>query len=97
MYDFIRRADAINAMANILVSPMASDDEFNIGVRRCMSSVDAIPSAEVRPVKEGEWVRELWFRTCSECGATTTDKDDEGEEIPDNFCPNCGAKMGGTP
>ena len=51
MDDYIRRSDAINAMANILVSPMVSDDEYNIGVRRCMSSVDAIPAADVRPVR----------------------------------------------
>lgn len=45
--DFIRRAEAINEMHNILVSPIESDDEFNIGVRRCMSSVNNIPAADV--------------------------------------------------
>lgn len=50
MDDFIRRTDAINAMANILVSPITSDNEFNIGIRRCMSSVNDIPAADVEEI-----------------------------------------------
>ena len=84
--DYIRRADAVRALMERYHYDQSS-----------VAALYSIPTADVQPVKEGEWVREMWFRTCSECGATTTDKDDEGEEIPDNFCPNCGAKMGGTP
>lgn len=35
----------------------------------------------------------LWFLTCSNCGNTMANTDDEGDEIPTNFCPNCGAKI----
>ena len=90
--DYIKRSDAIKTVCGDC-EYYATNDCEDCRLHR----LTKIPAADVRPVKEGEWVREMWFRTCSECGATTTDKDDEGEEIPDNFCPNCGAKMGGTP
>lgn len=51
--------------------------------------VDAIPSADVRPVVRGEWfdVGSLSCR-CSVCGC----KNDRVR----NFCPNCGAVMKGA-
>ena len=55
----------------------------------------AIPAEDVRPVVRGEWEHSMWFITCSVCGYTSADKDDEGDEIATNFCPNCGADMRG--
>ena len=49
--------------------------------------------AECQERQAGEWERDMWFRTCSVCGATTAETDDEGDYIPDNYCPNCGACM----
>ena len=46
---------------------------------------------EVR--KEGHWIRDGHHIRCSECSEYICDKDREGDTIPQNFCPNCGAKM----
>lgn len=43
--------------------------------------------------KTAEWNYSFQFRTCSKCGCCITDFDDEGTYIPDNYCPNCGARM----
>ena len=46
---------------------------------------------EVR--KAGHWIRDGHHIRCSECSEYICDKDREGDTIPQNFCPNCGAKM----
>ena len=64
---------------------------------------EAIPAADVWPVKEGRWIElenpdyspfdptsQEYDLLCSRCGATHYGKNK-------NFCPNCGAKMGGQP
>lgn len=46
-----------------------------------------------RETPEAIYKTYLWFLTCSNCGNCMADTDDEGTEIPTNFCPNCGAKI----
>lgn len=43
--------------------------------------------------RKGHWIHKMWFLECSNCGYTRDRLDNEGYPIPDNFCPNCGAKM----
>ena len=72
--------------------------------------LDNFPPAEVRPVKEGENITEnnpVDEFVCSKCGIIIEDwsrveiDEDDGErtnhEYVFQFCPNCGAMMGGTP
>lgn len=51
------------------------------------------PTIEER--KEGHWIRDGHHIECSECSEYICDTDREGDTIPQNFCPNCGAYMGG--
>ena len=60
--------------------------------------IDAVPAADVAPVKHGHWIeQENWvsddyYYTCSVCGEDYNTIDGS----PDyNYCPNCGAKMDG--
>ena len=69
--------------------------------------IKAIPAADVRPVVYGHMIgkeeaekifeedySDYPFGQCSVCGHCDWDcMDSEGF----NYCPNCGAKMGGTP
>ena len=56
------------------------------------SKVEAIPAADVRPVKRGRWESSrpdapmFGFYYCSICGRKRTSPQD-------NYCPNCGAEM----
>ena len=42
---------------------------------------------------EGEWIIDGHHRRCKNCGEYFCMADSEGNEIPSNFCPNCGADM----
>lgn len=63
--------------------------------------VEALPDAEVKPVRHGEWIDKMvrdWH--CSECGRAVPKQvvfDGYCYEDKLNYCPNCGAWMdGGT-
>jgi hypothetical protein len=57
------------------------------------------PAADVRENVKGEWISPDGISICSNCGKAAP-YDVEGDIImywPNlNFCPNCGAKMGGA-
>ena len=57
----------------------------------CEGILNECVTIESRP--KGKWERTSWFHTCSVCGDANSDKDDEGDKIATNFCPNCGADM----
>lgn len=58
-----------------------------------IKDVDAIPSADVAPVRHGRWI---WrnklepFEFKYECSICH-----EGSDLESKYCPNCGAKMDG--
>lgn len=57
--------------------------------------VDKQPSADAKPIQHGNWIKYGHHITCDQCGQSMCDKDHEGDTIPQNFCPNCGADMRG--
>ena len=61
-----------------------------------VSDLRGMPSADVAPVRNGRWVEHKHFNhdhyidstyECSECNVE--------EPLTSDYCPNCGAKMGG--
>ena len=71
----------------------------------CMSVLDdinALPAADVQPVKRGKWEEEDTmpydnFVVCSECGLNLSPQNYTKEEWQESFkyCPCCGARMDG--
>ena len=65
-------------------------------INKLNEKFDELPTVDAEPVRHGRWIFnpkdaiEMMFTLpkCSECGA----------ESPNggNYCPNCGAKMGGV-
>lgn len=57
------------------------------------SLIQKQPAADVVEVRRGEWIKKPHiskeYKQCNVC------KYDFSRLIPDNFCPNCGAKMDG--
>lgn len=52
-----------------------------------------IPTADVQPVRHGEWIEDHDYLKCPECGVMVM-RDFTFFDIGDwNYCPSCGAKM----
>ena len=60
-----------------------------------IKDVDAIPAADVAPVRHGRWEKQSGLYSCSECGMTCPYdvQADVIEYWACNYCPNCGAIM----
>ena len=57
---------------------------------KILEAIAALPSAEPRT---GKWIRDGHHIRCDQCGMYMCDTDREGDRIPAEFCPNCGADM----
>lgn len=90
--DLISRA-AVWALVGDDVMTVRPGSKLDTVIKRYANAIDGAPAVDAVPVVYGRWKRTLWFIECSVCGYTSADKDDEGDEIATNFCPNCGAKM----
>ena len=51
---------------------------------------------ETELVKHGRWISDGHHIRCDQCGMYMCDTDKEGDRIPTEFCPNCGARMDGV-
>jgi hypothetical protein len=69
-------------------------DYFNAGWNACLSNIESIPDADVRPVVRARWITPpknrdyahmIDYYECPLCGFI--------EDYLVNFCPNCGADM----
>ena len=78
MDDYIERKAAL-----AVIDKIKDADEIDLVNARL--ELEDIPSADVAPVRHGEW---KWSHggECSVCGYRNSD-------FEYNYCPNCGAKM----
>lgn len=98
MDDYISREMVLRRFEDIKkAAPRLSDKVFLDGV---MAVIDNIKAANVEPMVRAEWVLVCKTRgehdtlieeKCSLCGRHVERYDTQPE---DNYCPNCGAKMG---
>ena len=105
MNDYIDRQAAIDALGERPVVWDEWTDEYTLGQRKQYDydklAIEALPSAEVVPVKRGKWINitgdEDSPRQCSVCLQDFSYIDGLcylvcGQHLP-MYCPNCGAKM----
>lgn len=71
-----------------------SDREKFDAWQEIIDTLESIPAADVRPVVRGKWEVDGHHIKCSICSEYMCIKDQEGAEIPREYCPNCGANMG---
>jgi len=76
MAEYIEREAAIYRLEKL----------FQLQAPTARAIVEAIPSADVAPVRHGRWREGVYAGyKCSECRTTW--------DAPTNFCPNCGCRM----
>ena len=73
---------------NVLANRPTERDSLIVATRKAFKTL-AEP-------KRGKWIRDGHHIRCDQCGMYMCDTDREGDRIPTEFCPNCGAKMGVT-
>lgn len=98
MSDFIKREDAMELINKCVshTSPKAEAIDFDFrhgeinGLNWASDIIEAMPSADVAPVRHGRWVTTYQYSfpvwECSECGTQIGTANFA-------FCPCCGAKM----
>ena len=74
-------------------------DDYAKGFQAALLAVMSIPTADVAPVRHGEWASDETAVTCTACGRSyDIDFEIKQTVIRDfDYCPNCGAKMDGDP
>ena len=85
MDEYIKREEATNIAFR---SPFFSD--------ALVEEMNAIPAADVAPVRHGRWEMRGGKRYCTSCGeraCVTRDSEDFWYTVGTPYCPNCGAKM----
>jgi len=98
MAEYIKRDDAILAVKKAPISFMGTMIEL-------LDDIEDIPAADVRPVVRGKWklggygqisdATEKWYDHFLSGGFFYCSACKERSSIKSNFCPNCGADMGG--
>lgn len=94
MTDYISREAAMNFKLSVTADP-TEIQAITKGMALYAEHIKSIPAADVAPVVRGKWEVDGHHIRCTNCGEYMCAKDQEGIEIPREFCPNCGAKMDG--
>lgn len=64
-----------------------SDREKFDAWEEIIEAIEAIPAADVQPVRHGWYITDdMGDSSCSECGTKWLD-------VTQNYCPNCGARL----
>lgn len=98
--EYIERNAVVNGLRAAIKKYSDDKSEANIITalifQRFAKEIEAIPAADVAPVRHGQWVKEKkdvlihWHcSTCRECYFL--------EEPNAKYCPHCGARMDGEP
>lgn len=86
MTEYIKRKEAYKAAVEKTNNPACP----TFVAANILQSIVDIPAADVEPVRHGYWqVGYFHDRVCSCCLHPDNDLDD----YPHSYCPNCGAKM----
>ena len=97
MAEYISREDILDIASQYCPDDDGSCSKADVDLREMLDEIEALPAADVQPVKHGRWSEcftdsRIYSGICSVCG---------GGAIrsviakPLDYCPNCGARMDG--
>lgn len=90
MSDYISREDALKGQKT---GTFANGICFEAKACVPVDYIESLEPADVVQVVHGKWIHDGHHRRCNRCGTYFCNTDREGDTIPNNFCPNCGARM----
>lgn len=93
MAEYISREDVLDIVSQYCADDDGSCSKADVDLREMLDEIEALPTADVQPVKRGEWDGYVCSE-CNECADYFISGDFYFDEKP-NFCPNCGARMDG--
>ena len=105
MKEYIERTDVLNLLEKINPVDFGSMFDYSAhgAVRECLRDVcygvEDIPAADVVEVRHGRWLttdaypHHLYCSVCYKTYAKNAKWVNE-LDLPTNYCPNCGARMG---
>lgn len=76
-----------------------ANEHFIFGIESVIEFVENLPTADVAPVRHGRWMttdaypHHLYCSVCYKTYAKNAKWVNE-LDLPTNYCPNCGARMG---
>ena len=106
--EYIERNAVVNGLRAAIKKYSDDKSEANIITalifQRFAKEIEAIPAADVEPVRHGHWYNRGGRFRCSVCDNKALLKDIGGtggwsheyEQQKSPYCPNCGAKMDGN-
>ena len=100
MSEYIEREAAIAKCREIVAckwNHIASPISWADAYEQFAEDIEEIQTADVAPVRHGQWEKQSGLYSCSECGRTCP-YDVQADVIEYwvcNYCPNCGSKMDG--
>ena len=99
MKEYIERAVAVQELEVLRQEYEMHDDCDELVARRCRDALSAVPAADVAEVRHGRWMttdaypHHLYCSVCYKTYAKNAKWVNE-LDLPTNYCPNCGARMG---
>lgn len=92
MDDYVSRGDVLDIVSQYCPDDDGSCSKADADPREMLDEIEALPSADVQPVKHGRWERRMTkIYACSECTNEVTDRQRKNY----SFCPYCGTRMDG--
>lgn len=90
MDEYISREDVLDIVSQYCLDDDGSCSKADVDPREMLDEIEALPSADVQPVRHGRWIisSDGYYPYCSECQARPEGK-------PTKFCGECGARMDG--
>lgn len=87
----VSKLDELRQIADTEIHPIVSPDNWDVYSKLCdlidlakADILDMLKEQETTFMKDGHHIM------CKSCGAYWCDRDREGDQYPQNFCPNCG-------
>lgn len=95
MAEYISREDILDIASQYCTDDDGSCSKADVDLREMLDEIEALPSADVQPVKHGRWSEcytdsRLYSGICSVCGGAAI-RSVKGKPL--DYCPDCGARM----